>query len=256
MSDQQRFAKIEKRIHEIEQLLNAPWKQNTTGVGPQGASDEQSNPTLRQSTSVRQVPSAPSNTSKPQHPWYKTLNGWKVLLEIVALPFAILYAIVTWNQWRDLRRNFTLDERSWIEFKPKNDNASLSTFDSAYIPVDMVNIGKTPARKVEILSNAEVLDRQSAPSFNYNNGLQATTYLGALFPNMPLDVHAGTFMPLSPEQRRDLESGKAYIVGYAIVTWEDIFGTPHWMHFCARHAFTAGTSNARVCADYNDTDAH
>jgi hypothetical protein len=258
---------LTKRVAELEKffhlLRNTPWQQDVESAGG-NADSQQEQKEIGQNTAILLHGNpARIHGNNPEHKWYNSRQWWKSKsfqwykdrFEIIALIAGIGYAVVTYLQWRDLRHNFTLDERSWIEFKLKDEKAPVSSFDSAYLPVDMINIGKTPARNVVIISNGEVLARDAAPSFNYSNGLQTTTVLGLLFPNMPLDIHAGNLIPLSEKQRLDLASGKAYIVGYAIVTWGDIFGTSHWMHFCARHTFAAGTTNAKTCSDYNDTDA-
>jgi hypothetical protein len=64
------------------------------------------------------VPSSPRNPAKPEQPWYKTFKGWKpkleaakIILELIAIPFAVGYAVITYNQWQDLRR----EQRAWIK---------------------------------------------------------------------------------------------------------------------------------------------
>ena len=42
-------------------------------------------------------------TNTRSKPWYQTLDGWKLRLEIFAIPFVMLYAVVSYLQWRDLR---------------------------------------------------------------------------------------------------------------------------------------------------------
>ena len=95
--------------------LHAPREQNDASPTPHHATTHENNTASRESTLLTQVPPAPSNSPQTQERWYKTLDGWKAALEIVAIPFAIGYAIVTGLQWYDLRHNFQVDERAWIK---------------------------------------------------------------------------------------------------------------------------------------------
>src|SRR5207253_7074434 len=76
-------------------------------------------------------------------------------LEIVAIPFAIGYAFVTYFQWRDANRNFRIDQRPWIkvELIPSESTGQQVTITTTVgsfltIPVRIKNIGKTPAESI------------------------------------------------------------------------------------------------------------
>jgi hypothetical protein len=42
------------------------------------------------------------------------MQWWKSALEVIAIPFAIGYAIISYFQWRDAAHNFRGDERAWL----------------------------------------------------------------------------------------------------------------------------------------------
>src|SRR5690242_15697621 len=104
-----RVSNIEKALHKLESC--APWEQHRAGIGPQAKPHKEDDSAGRKSPAVPQVKPAPRDTDKTKQPWYKTLNGWKAALEVIAIPFAVGYALVTWLQWRDLRHNFEIDQR-------------------------------------------------------------------------------------------------------------------------------------------------
>src|SRR5438445_3423263 len=107
----QRLADLEKTVHA---LPNAPGQQNQTTDRPEHNADHEGDATIRQPPLKPQVKTAPKQTGKPSDPWHKTLQGWKAVLEVIAIPFALGYAVVTYCQWRDMQRNFLIDERAWV----------------------------------------------------------------------------------------------------------------------------------------------
>ncbi len=182
------------------------------------------------------------------------MQGWKTLLEIIAIPFAIGYAIVTYFQWQELHRNFTLDERAWIQIKQIPGTTGLD-FKYMSLPLELTNVGKSPARNVRILSRAEVLQRDKAPTFDYGKNDSQATVVGVLFQGSPQELDWQSAHPMTELQRISIMSGQNYFVYYVLVNWEDIFGQTHATRFCARVVLTPGITNAKACTDYNDTDA-
>jgi hypothetical protein len=263
MSDQQRFAKIEKRISQIEHLLNAPRKQDTKATGPKDTSEQNGHTApgepLASDSSAKDRSYSTDKRHHDRRPWWIRMwrwKPWKRILTVLVGLAGIGYALVTYYQWRDLDRHFRIDERAWIHIKIKEPAETLADFSKIGVTANLVNIGKTPAKHIKITANAEVIDRLVSPSFDYENGSAVHTTLAILFPNDPSeDIFIGANFVISAPQRQDLGSGKKYLVIYSIATWDDIFGNPHWAHFCVRRAFTPGPSASRTCSDYNDTDA-
>jgi hypothetical protein len=51
-----------------------------------------------------------------------------------------------------------------------------------------------------------------------------------------------------------LNSGEAYLVFFARVTYRDIHNTSHWVNYCFWVGAPEKTFTARTCANYNDVD--
>src|SRR5207237_1280683 len=96
------------------------------------------------------------------------------LLEIVAIPFAIGYAVVTYYQWSDAHHNFILDQRAWLRMTLPELEAKCAQCTEHDIPVpipknlqfnlSVTNVGKTPAFDIRILATAEIQPIDKAPS--------------------------------------------------------------------------------------------
>jgi hypothetical protein len=204
---------------------------------------------------------SPHNTAKSQQRWYKTINGWKSLLEVIAIPFGIGYAVITYYQWKDLRHHFELDERAWLNIRhdspfKEGSHAPPDLVSGLVDKVQLVNVGKTAARNLRLLCKAEVLSSSTAPSFDYTkNGSSATR--GLLFQGDTITLEFGSANEISKEQGVSLLAGESYIAFYGVVAYDDIFGKPHETRICWwRHFHANMTASARSCTDYNYTDGN
>ena len=113
-----RISELERDLHGL--LRDAPWKHDKTSASPEQAASGEDGNTGRQTLAVPEVPPTPPDTPKTKSPWYKSREKWeiaKTVLEVVAIPFAIGYAVVTYRQWRDLQGNFEVEKRPWIGLK-------------------------------------------------------------------------------------------------------------------------------------------
>lgn len=253
MSDQQRFAKIEKRIHEIEHLLNAPWKQDATGEGPQHAPSKQSDPTLGHSSSIKQVPSTPADTSKPKQSWYKTLDGWKTVFELIAIPFAIGYAVVTYGQWRDLRANFKVDQRAWLTVARLELSEEADSVKEIHVGFWIQNSGKSPAMDVSPKSRLLLWQTDPEPT---GDVVVATPKLsiGIVAPgtNSPR-ADTDRWTPTQPAVNSYKQKAtRLYVQGR--IEYSDIFKSPHWTDLCAYHVFGTPLDAFTMCARGNEID--
>jgi hypothetical protein len=267
------IAQLEK-IHEAL-LTGPPRQQNKASVGPKTATENKGDSAPRRALVVSPPPkdtNEPKNTRNGPAPrrkigkrvwrWTKRIFLKKDRLEKVGITAGIVYAIVTVFQWRDLRRNFTIDQRAWLQVRDKEPTyrPKLEDFRNAVgpgyrfeIPRDAINIGRTPAVKVYVHTAAEVVDREKAPTFNYGNGLDTDT--GILFPNTPRDFIAGSSAVIGDGRIQKLAGGDAYVAIYGIAAFVDIFGHEHWTRFCGWYWFKEGRPfSARACTDYNSAD--
>ena len=129
----------------------------------------------------------------------------------------------------------------------------------------VTNVGKTPARKVTSCIKAVLLDAMEKPDFTYgapNTGHpcgRVTT--GPLLPTidlhmvMPTGTQKSPDIPVvfNPDEIKRMDLGKSYILVHGMVTYEDIFGTSHWVTFCSYFPISR---NDRNCSKHNDIDTN
>jgi hypothetical protein len=74
-------------VNVIASTVNTPRKEHIAGIPPRQDADQEGNDVPGQvalPTSANTKPTPPNPTA-PDNPWYKTINGWKAVLEIVTL---------------------------------------------------------------------------------------------------------------------------------------------------------------------------
>lgn len=227
-----RITKLEREVASLQKTLNTP----------------------------AQVRPSSANSNQSKKPWYKTVASWKSLLELVGIPFAIGYAIVTFFQWQDLRHNFKVDERAWVNLR--NEMAESQRIDlppdgqQLSIPIQVSNIGKTPAKDVTVFMSSAYLPIDQSPDFD--GAPNAEIGYGSMMPNAPPVVIP--IMPkrliLNPEIRNAFLNGSNYLDIYGRITYEDIFDNPHKARFC----FFFGSDIAHMkkaaenCVKYNQIE--
>jgi hypothetical protein len=174
------------------------------------------------------------------------------------------------------QRQMRQDQRAWITISPNNpvqasDGGTLS------VDVPLVNIGKTPAKKLHVYADIEIVKRTAAPRLTYGKEPHTEAVSGILYPNslFPLHVEKKQSIPgtipryasavVSHEDYLSLMRGDSYIATYVLLTYYDSFGFRHWEKYCdwntARPPNQIAQSpappqgfSARKCADYNDVD--
>jgi hypothetical protein len=147
-----RIAKLEQKLHDLE--ISGPRKYDQESI-------TQGNQTL---------------------PWWRRFGWWNFVTRIGILG-GIGYAIVTYIQWRDLRRNFEAEQRAWVtidyRWPPHLPNPPDQTAGS--IQPILTNIGKSVISRIVVKSTLEILAAADAPSFNRGKA-HSTADESPLFP--------------------------------------------------------------------------
>jgi hypothetical protein len=82
------LSKVTSAINRLVLKMDTPREQNKTTISPQHTPEEESHTTEGKMPTSAEVKPAPSNGDQPERPWYKTMGGWKTLLECIAIPCA------------------------------------------------------------------------------------------------------------------------------------------------------------------------
>lgn len=165
-----------------------------------------------------------------------------------------------------IQRQMRQDQRAWITVKIASPEFSESK--PFFVPITFTNTGKTPARHFTAAVFVERVQNGKSPSFEYKNSIGTTATVGTVFPGgvmlhrgfaFRLDYTAKTaegINTLSPAELRELIDAKAYIATYGKITFTDIFGTSHWVKFCAfsSPAESVWLAGAKKCTDYDEVD--
>jgi hypothetical protein len=176
--------------------------------------------------------------------------GFKGFLEMVGLLAGIGYAIVTYCQWRDMRRSFEFEHRAWIKIScplPSDLNKLLST------KAEAKNFGKSIALRLDMYARMMVVRKGAVPPFD-TTGPILHSHAHALFPSdmqeLPINQSGRPGGPsLTPADFESLRSGNAYVVVYGGAVYKDQFG-PHWTRFCNWTAYADGDYSADACVSY------
>jgi len=268
-------ARIERKINHLESKTNTPREKHETGEGPQETPNQESTTAPRQSAPVLQVKSTPINSQRPQKPWYRAIEGWKVRLELVAIPFAIGYAAVTYFQWRDLKYNFINEQRSWINpilywsVADRNNGVDPNIpvpeeMFSGDVIVRLVNEGKSPIFWAKTETRVEVLDHQVSTTFDLTP-IHNSTDTGLIFPGGHIDTdndrwdETGKIFNPTDTETQLLRKGTDYVVIFGYAQYGDQFGI-HWTRFCGWWYYRdvppvpiQPMYNADMCVKFNAT---
>jgi hypothetical protein len=164
-----------------------------------------------------------------------------------------------------------LDQRAWVVISPGKRDINVG--DPIYLPLDFSNTGKTPALETQGFLVFKFITPTETLTFDKKGELPMI--LKTLFPNekrpeiIPLitrkDVTSKPEPTILTRALFDqLNLGDLFTVVFGQLTYNDAFGTPHWLKFCeyvslptvlvhGEHDFRADR-NAIKCAMYNEID--
>jgi hypothetical protein len=225
----------QKIVSELEKiyhvLLNTPRQQDIAPAIPENASHENNSPGPLPASSAQ----TKGHISQSNRSWYMTLKRWKTIVEMSAIPFAIGYAVVTWVQWRDLRRNFTVDERAWLyvsrsvlEKEPSDDNRHIR------IQAFVIDSGKTPALAVGFKTGIFLFDHDP-PMVGWRN--IPLVPQGVLFPGQTNGAFIAESELHGASDLAVYKSGQGRLYLRSCLLYTDVFNKPHFTESCVFHIF-------------------
>jgi hypothetical protein len=243
-------------------LTSAPGKQDAQAIDQQTHARQEHHATdIHLAVGSQSTPST-QDEREPKKRWYCRIPWWKIL-EGLGIIGVIWYAAVSHIQWRDLRHNFEIDQRSWVM-------AEISMGITDPLPSVMLkatNVGKSPALKLLTVSMFEIVDRDKGPDLPpvTHDHLATRQQIQLLFPNKSVDTPV-QFLRTAPNtgtpqfntsELADLRSGRSYLAVFGTAFYEDQFGK-HWTRFCVWKDYAVGPSSleqptfaARSCVAYN-----
>jgi hypothetical protein len=195
-----------------------------------------------------------------------SFTDWCIAAFTLVLAFVAIYQYNVMNGQLGVMRN---DERAWLQVKVRGNSEkdraageipfNIVSGQQISIPLDLSNIGKTPAKEIVINVFAEVPASFQGVRLECVDGPLRCPYnqtsMGIMFPSDHTDVHAVRMGP-GDQSATDIEAkywteGKVYAAAYGIVTYEDVFNVHHWTKFCFFRGAEGGAYNAQECTSYN-----
>jgi hypothetical protein len=179
-----------------------------------------------------------------------------------------------------VQRQMRQDQRAWIVFTPgpvvvEDNSPFLQSF-------KFVNTGKTPAKRVWIDADIEVVKNTDSPRLRYGHGhIHAITSTGIFYPNSDPMIFTIDRRQINPETGKNdpsllkhaewlsLLEGTSYTATYFLLTYYDVFNVKHWQKFCIWNQYSSrqnsvsrGAGEAArekyfhsgKCSAYNDAD--
>jgi hypothetical protein len=193
----------------------------------------------------------PKSTEK-QYSSDKRKHTW---LEKFAVFFAgLAFVAALWQEWvaRDTEKR---QLRAYVSIKAVGE----MTFVPGVVPhsdLMIKNFGSTPAIKVKQRSTIE---KMSYPLLGNLHMADTPTLDGdstlTIFPTEEFPATTRSKIPFTKDEidaiSNGVDSGHRFYI-FANLTYIDIFGKPHWTHFCGMY----GPASPKItyCDQYNDTD--
>ena len=107
--------RLNRTLEELLKFVDRPRQQHNPAVEDQAYSNNATDPASGKMALDFHVRPSPKQQPGPQKKRYQSFDWWKSRLEVAAYIFAVVYAVITYFQWRDLRHNFMVDERAWVK---------------------------------------------------------------------------------------------------------------------------------------------
>jgi hypothetical protein len=205
-------------------------------------------------------PALPPNPPQPSADENDSYEHKKYRLErktfVVAIATLILLFIYTgiagyqaYQSWSALR----LDQRAWVGVT-NIANISIEDGKSPAFSVIVSNSGRTPALHTRVHIGIEPTDTSNLAFFVPVDPVPPTREsVVAIQPNQATVISAPPDAPPIPTSYiQALKAGTGTAFVYGVITYEDIFGTPHRTTFCA--LIVPDLHNWQWYSDYNEAN--
>jgi hypothetical protein len=154
---------------------------------------------------------------------------------------ALVYAGIAYNQLDESRRQTRMEQRAWLAIAPTAKTIFVQAGSTIELPVELTNIGKTPARRIYVLMylrrfyGAGPLVYGDHPEKVVKISTQGSLWPGAKFGetlNVKLLDNGGLPLVATPQDAADWIDHKFYLLLYARMNYADVFGIEHWTNVC------------------------
>jgi hypothetical protein len=214
---------------------NGPRQNEIPAVGDAGHTGKKSYDAQGQMPAPSEVNSTSSPNNRPEHEWYRALQRWKPLAEIIAIVFAIFYAVVTFLQWRDAHQALIVSARPWIGMDTLTSTITAEAGQPLSWHVMFKNYGASPALhmslRTRVLLATPDIDLPKAfreLEITPPGPVESTLFNGQEMPNPGFSGYQN----LADDQAKAVNGGTIGVVLLGKVVYQDQFGAQHLTTFC------------------------
>jgi hypothetical protein len=257
------IAKLEEGASHLERL-DAPRQQEIKSYGPEADSSDEREAAKGELPAPPKFNPTPKAKNESKGRWYnslewwknKSFTWWKDRLEFIGLFAVVAYAIVTYLQWHDLRRNFQADQRAWVTakgFSVSEEPAETNDWRPRVFPQ---NSGKTPGLDFMVQDAAQFNPHDRVPPcFQWIEN--APPVRGIISPNAPPESYVeGRMFNRRPSagELTDYRSHTIDLFFYGMFRYKDVFGKQHWTRWCGSHRYGDPLTTFEFCGACNEVD--
>ena len=227
-------------------------------------------------SSTMHVNPAPNDSNKSNHHWYDAVKKWRLwqlpgwkILQGIGIAAGVGYAIVTFAQWQDLRKNFMVEQRAWI-YPVVTHQTNVAINEKIIVEAMYQNTGKTPAKSFSVVTKIEILDASQSPTFDYSNSILNSWAFGGLeVPNQrPFRLNTWAKRQVSgtktteeiawtQDMVNEFWDSRLWIAFEGNIVFLDSFGNWHTTTFCfisQNDNHPLSTEGMLKCMAYNNTN--
>jgi hypothetical protein len=222
------------------------------------------------------------NAAKKKHNFRE---NWKALVETLTLIVLVVTLVQVYKYTQEAGRqtkisrklfqtsekSYKLDQRAWI-FMPQEIKVREVAFDKPLgVPLEIKNTGKTPAKTIYTYIAVDIVKPDDVINFSYEQGNKFRPHRESFYPFMfPKASHVVTHFAMKPGENPEkiiatpeligevnAENPKVRIMMHGRITYNDIFGDPHWIIFCSQSnpaPLSFSSKSGKQCANHNDID--
>jgi hypothetical protein len=186
---------------------------------------------------------------------------------LIALFTAVLAAVSIYQFWaiRGQLDTMRKEQRAWVSVTQKT-GTTISVGSPPSTVLTVTDTGKTPATDVVCHFYVEIVPNGGTPHFQapIPHNIMIS---GVMLPNDPKEItvtrlrqkqgaSSGGDFPVSPDEKAELDEGRAWIAVDGVVWYDDVFKVRHWTRFCFHSSLKAGMYPDRSCTTYNEVDSN
>ncbi|MDH4082400.1 MAG: hypothetical protein OEV99_01255 [Nitrospira sp.] len=192
------------------------------------------------------------NEQPSKSPLWKTLTFWNVVFNFILAITTICLGLIAYRQYQ----SSSLDQRAWVGptsfIHPGGETKYFKEGSQPSFGVVLTNMGKTPARKMEVMIQRNTFKKGTPFTAVYNDDGKPGSVV-FLFPGQIYKVTTNQEpAPLTASLVEMITSGEFTLYLYGMVTYEDVFDVKHQTTFCG--FLKQDLTGFNACNTYNQID--